>query len=125
MIITGTFLDEISHDIPHQNWGAAEWEKDFLYMKAAGIDTVILIRCGYRKFISYPSAYLIKKYQCYREKLSEIVGKIKSAQLSSFFKEVFYRLQRGKNLRCLKIYICSLFMEHKIFLLKVFLAPDV
>ena len=21
MKITGTFLDEISHDIPHQNWG--------------------------------------------------------------------------------------------------------
>ena len=23
--ITGAFLDEISHDIPHQNWGLAEW----------------------------------------------------------------------------------------------------
>ena len=23
--ITGTFLDEISHDIPHQNWGEREW----------------------------------------------------------------------------------------------------
>ncbi|MBP5172967.1 MAG: twin-arginine translocation signal domain-containing protein, partial [Bacteroidales bacterium] len=23
--ITGTFLDEISTDIPHQNWGEAEW----------------------------------------------------------------------------------------------------
>ena len=22
--ITGTFLDEISHDIPHQNWGRSE-----------------------------------------------------------------------------------------------------
>ena len=65
MLITGTFIDEISHDIPHQNWGPAEWEKDFLHMKAAGIDTVILIRCGYRKFLTYPSAYLLKKYQCY------------------------------------------------------------
>ena len=34
-------------------------------MKAAGIDTVIMIRCGYRKFITYPSNYLIGKYQCY------------------------------------------------------------
>ncbi len=25
--ITGTFLDEISHDIPHQNWGEAEWDQ--------------------------------------------------------------------------------------------------
>ena len=56
MRIKGTFLDEISHDIPHQNWGEAEWDRDFGYMREAGIDTVILIRCGYRKFITYPSA---------------------------------------------------------------------
>ena len=30
--ITGTFLDEISHDIPHQNWGEKEWDQDFAYM---------------------------------------------------------------------------------------------
>ena len=30
--ITGTFLDEISHDIPHQNWGEKEWDRDFRYM---------------------------------------------------------------------------------------------
>ena len=62
--ITGTFLDEISHDIPHQNWGEKEWEQDFRYMKAIGIDTVIVIRAGYRKFITYPSPYLLKK-GCY------------------------------------------------------------
>lgn len=56
--ITGTFLDEISHDIPHQNWGMAEWDKDFAHMAAMGIDTVILIRSGYRRFITYPSKYL-------------------------------------------------------------------
>jgi hypothetical protein len=65
MLITGTFIDEISHDIPHQNWGAVEWEKDFQHMKAAGIDTVILIRSGYRKFITYPSAYLLQQ-GCHR-----------------------------------------------------------
>ena len=47
--ITGTFLDEISHDIPHQNWGEKEWDADFAKMKAIGIDTVIMIRCGHRK----------------------------------------------------------------------------
>lgn len=62
--ITGTFLDEISHDIPHQNWGEKEWDRDFKYMKSIGIDTVILIRSGYRKFITYPSPYLLKK-GCY------------------------------------------------------------
>ena len=42
--ISGAFLDEISHDIPHQNWGEKEWDLDFRYMKSIGIDTVILIR---------------------------------------------------------------------------------
>lgn len=65
MLITGTFLDEISHDIPHQNWGPAEWEQDFVHMKSMGIDTVILIRSGYRKFITYPSAYLLER-GCYK-----------------------------------------------------------
>lgn len=62
--ITGTFLDEISHDIPHQNWGEKEWDADFRHMKAIGIDTVIMIRSGYRKFITWPSDYLLKK-GCY------------------------------------------------------------
>ena len=57
--ITGTFLDEISHDIPHQNWGEKEWDLDFQHMKRIGIDTVIMIRSGYRKFITYPSKYAI------------------------------------------------------------------
>lgn len=63
--ITGTFLDEISHDIPHQNWGEKEWDLDFRYMKSMGIDTVIMIRSGYRKFVTYPSEYLLKKKGCY------------------------------------------------------------
>jgi len=62
--ITGTFLDEISHDIPHQNWGEKEWDLEFGLMKAIGIDTVIMIRSGYRKFVTFPSEYLLKK-GCY------------------------------------------------------------
>lgn len=69
MRITGTFIDEISHDIPHQNWGKEEWDLDFAHMKAVGIDTVILIRSGYRKFITYPSAYLMDKYGCFKPSL--------------------------------------------------------
>ncbi len=66
MLITGTFLDEISHDIPHQNWGPVEWERDFVHMKKAGIDTVILIRSGYREFLTYPSAYLQSTLGCFK-----------------------------------------------------------
>jgi hypothetical protein len=62
--VTGTFLDEISHDIPHQNWGRKEWETDFAHMAAMGIDTVILIRSGYRRFITYPSPHL-QSQGCY------------------------------------------------------------
>lgn len=65
MNITGTFLDEISHDIPHQNWSEKAWEQDFVHMRNMGIDTVILIRSGYRRFITYPSAYLMQQ-GCYR-----------------------------------------------------------
>lgn len=65
MLITGTFIDEISHDIPHQNWGPEEWELDFQHMKKMGIDTVIMIRSGYRDFITYPSDYLINQRGCY------------------------------------------------------------
>jgi hypothetical protein len=65
MKITGTFLDEISHDIPHQNWGRKEWDKDFAAMKSIGIDTVILIRCGYQRWMTYPSKVLTKQENCY------------------------------------------------------------
>ncbi len=49
MHITGTFLDEITHDIPHQNWGKEEWAEDFEVMRRVGIDTVIIIRAGYKE----------------------------------------------------------------------------
>ena len=65
MKITGTFLDEISHDIPHQNWGEKEWDKDFAAMKAIGIDTVIMIRCGHKRWMTYPSRVLQQRENCY------------------------------------------------------------
>jgi len=60
MKITGTFLDEISHDIPHQNWGVTEWERDFAAMRSIGIDKVIIIRSGYKRWMTYPSEVLAK-----------------------------------------------------------------
>ncbi len=66
MKIKGTFLDEISHDIPHQNWGRVEWEHDFRYMKKVGIDTIILIRAGYGKWQTFASDVLMKAEGAYR-----------------------------------------------------------
>ena len=64
--ITATFLDEISHDIPHQNWGPEEWDLDFQHMQKMGIDTVILIRCGYKKWLTYPSKVLQAEENTYQ-----------------------------------------------------------
>ncbi|MEM1115241.1 MAG: DUF4434 domain-containing protein [Bacteroidota bacterium] len=63
--ITGTFLDEVTHDISAHNWGPEEWARDFDAMKAVGIDTVVLIRCGYRRRITYPSAVLAEQMGAY------------------------------------------------------------
>ena len=65
MKITATFLDEISHDIPHQNWGPAEWDNDFQAMKAVGIDTVVLIRSGHKRWMTYPSQVLHTHQKCF------------------------------------------------------------
>jgi len=64
-MIKGTFLDEISHDIPHQNWGRKEWDEDFRHMKQIGIELVIMIRSGYKKWITYPSDVLTKEMGAY------------------------------------------------------------
>ncbi len=56
--ITGTFLDEISWDIPSWNWGPAQWRREFDTMKAAGIDTVIIIRASLRDMAVFPSEAL-------------------------------------------------------------------
>jgi hypothetical protein len=34
-------------------------------MKTVGIDTVILIRCGYKKWLTYPSQILVEREACY------------------------------------------------------------
>lgn len=58
MQLTATFLDEITHDIPSQNWGPGEWARDFDAMHRVGIDTVILIRAGYRNRATFDSEVL-------------------------------------------------------------------
>jgi hypothetical protein len=65
MRITGTFLDEITHDIPSNNWGEDEWTETFKIMKSVGIDTVILIRCGVGKVAAFPSEVLKREIDIY------------------------------------------------------------
>lgn len=56
--ITGTFLDEITHDIPSQNWATREWRREFELYRAIGIDTLIIIRAGYRNKCIFPAKSL-------------------------------------------------------------------
>lgn len=64
LTITGTFLDEITHDIPPQNWGRKEWAADFDAMRGIGIDTVILIRAGYRERLTFDSQVINRHRPC-------------------------------------------------------------
>lgn len=60
LTITGTFIDEVTHDIPAHNWGREEWEREFDTFVAAGLDTVILIRAGWGDRLSFPSASIAR-----------------------------------------------------------------
>lgn len=65
MKITGTFLDEITHDIPSQNWGYEDWRKEFALYREIGIDTAIIIRAGYQNKCIFPSQVLGDLLPCY------------------------------------------------------------
>lgn len=52
--ITGTFIDEITYDIPSSNWSEEQWKKDLDYMCEIGIDTLIFIRGGFGKKTIFP-----------------------------------------------------------------------
>ena len=64
--ISATFIDEITGDIPHQNWLEDDWDRDFQAMKAVGINAVTMIRCGNGRFITHPSKVLEREVNAYR-----------------------------------------------------------
>ena len=63
--VRATFLDEVSWDIPHQNWGVREWDADFRAMKNMGINTVVLIRAGLGRWIAAPFECLLESEEVY------------------------------------------------------------
>lgn len=60
--ITGTFIDEITYDIPSSNWTRMQWKNDLDYMKEIGIDTVIFIRGGFEDKSVFSSKVLGTSY---------------------------------------------------------------
>lgn len=53
--ISGTFIDEITYDIPSSNWTNEQWAKDLDYMKEVGMDTLVFIRGAFYDKCIYPS----------------------------------------------------------------------
>ena len=60
--ITGTFIDEITYDIPSSNWTREQWIRDLDHMQEVGIDTVIFIRGGFEDKSVFPSKVLNTGY---------------------------------------------------------------
>ncbi len=56
--ITGTFIDEITYDIPASNWTEQQWIAELDNMQAVGIDTLIFIRGGFEHKTVFPSAVI-------------------------------------------------------------------
>lgn len=88
LTITGTFLDEITHDIPAQNWGPQEWRREFDTMKVSGIDTVILIRAGYRRKAVFNSQVLRDRmgiFPVYLDLVDLFLGEAERCGMDLFF----------------------------------------
>lgn len=56
--ITGTFIDEITYDIPSSNWTTEKWRRDLDNMQDIGIDTLVFIRGGFGERSIFPSKTL-------------------------------------------------------------------
>lgn len=52
---SATFIDEITHDIPSQNWARSDWGREFSLYSRIGIRDVALIRAGYRDRCVFPA----------------------------------------------------------------------
>ena len=70
--ISGTFVDEITHDIPSQNWMAEDWRREFSLYRKIGIDTVIIIRAGYQNKCIFPAKSLPDLLPVY-EDIGEVI----------------------------------------------------
>jgi hypothetical protein len=88
MRITGTFLDAVVADIPSNNWGPKEWAADFDAMKAVGIDTVILIRTGWKDRLAFDSQALRKHFRLmpvYEDQLSMFLDEAQRCGMDFYF----------------------------------------
>lgn len=85
MRISGTFLDEITHDIPSQNWGREEWRREFELYSRIGIDTVIIIRAGYQNKCVFPAKSIPNLLPVYEDLARTFLELAEENRLSLYF----------------------------------------
>ena len=56
--VTGSFIDGVAADIPGNNWTKRIWKKELAEQKAMGIDTLVIIRVGFKDSCMYDSPVL-------------------------------------------------------------------
>ncbi len=106
MPITGTFIDEITHDIPSSNWSLQQWSQELDYMQEVGIDTVIFIRGGYGAKTVYPSVAFNTPYrsdfakfifeETTKRGMKVIMGMYVSSQYWSHAKDATEEIRKNK-----------------------------
>lgn len=70
--IAATFIDEVTYDIPAQNWSNEQWSKDLEYMQDIGINTVVIMRSVFYNKCLYPS----KIFPSLKEEGEDFIGYI-------------------------------------------------
>jgi hypothetical protein len=90
--ITGTFIDEITHDIPSQNWGREDWRREFELYSKIGIDTLVIIRAGYRNKCIFGARSIPNLLPVYED-----LGKLFFDAASDFGLKIFFGLYDSGN----------------------------
>ena len=68
--ITGTFIDEVTYDMPASNWTNEQWAADLDNMKEVGMDTLVIMRSVFYNKCLYPS----KVFPTLKEEGEDFVG---------------------------------------------------
>lgn len=68
--INATFIDEVTYDIPSQNWSFEQWAKDLDNMAEVGIDTLVIMRSVFYDKCLYPS----KHFPSLKEEGEDFIG---------------------------------------------------
>ena len=82
--ISGTFIDGVAADIPSNNWTRRIWSKELAEQKAMGIDTLVIIRVGFKDSAMYDSPVLKCTLHCHYDLLEFILEEADKLEMKVF-----------------------------------------